>query len=274
MAENSPIATSAHDDADARLSACRDASPEEASCSDAPLSAQFFPVAERFVSINGEGLAAGRLCAFIRFAGCNLWCSYCDTRWANHPLVAVEGCSIADLLQWVKETEISAVMLTGGEPLCQPHLVNLVRVLMSVDAPHPLRVEIETNGSCDISPLIALRHEADEQAYPGSLHLTLDWKTPSAGEAVCDAMLEGNYGLLDERDAVKFVVGTQADLLFARDCIASLGEDARATMLLSPIWGQIDPVEIVEFMKEHTLYRARLQLQMHKIIWDSAERGV
>ena len=84
--------------------------------------AQLFPVAEKFVSVNGEGLAAGRPAAFIRFAGCNMWCTYCDTRWANHPLVEVEGWSVPDLAAWVAETGVSCVTLTGGEPLLQPYL--------------------------------------------------------------------------------------------------------------------------------------------------------
>lgn len=75
--------------------------------------AQLFPVAEKFVSVNGEGLAAGRPAAFIRFAGCNMWCTYCDTRWANHPLVEVEGWSVPDLVAWVAETGVSCVTLTG-----------------------------------------------------------------------------------------------------------------------------------------------------------------
>ena len=88
--------------------------------------AQLFPVAEKFVSVNGEGLAAGRPAAFIRFAGCNMWCTYCDTRWANHPLVEVEGWSVPDLVAWVAETGVSCVTLTGGEPVLQPLLPRLV----------------------------------------------------------------------------------------------------------------------------------------------------
>ena len=89
--------------------------------------AQLFPVAEKFVSLNGEGLASGRPAAFIRFAGCNMWCTYCDTRWANHPLVEVEGWSVPQLLAWVAETGVSCVTLTGGEPLLQPYLPDLDR---------------------------------------------------------------------------------------------------------------------------------------------------
>ena len=129
--------------------------------------AQLFPVAEKFVSVNGEGLAAGRPAAFIRFAGCNMWCTYCDTRWANHPLVEVEGWSVPDLAAWVAETGVSCVTLTGGEPLLQPYLPDLVQTLLAVDDPRPLRVEIETNGSRDLSPMAHLREACVEAGLLG-----------------------------------------------------------------------------------------------------------
>ena len=237
-------------------------------------SAQFLPVVEKFVSVNGEGLAAGQLAAFIRFAGCNLWCSYCDTRWANHPLVEVEGWSVENLVAWVRETGVRCATLTGGEPLLQPNLPYLVRALLEVCDPHPLRVEIETNGSRPVEPLLQLRAQAQAEGLPGLLCLTADWKTPSAGAEVCAAMLAGNYPLLDGRDAVKFVVGSEGDLAFARDRCEELGLFDSTNVLLSPVWGEIAPAQIVDFMAAHGLDRARLQLQMHKIIWPNVEKGV
>ena len=186
--------------------------------------AQLFPVAEKFVSVNGEGLAAGRPAAFIRFAGCNMWCTYCDTRWANHPLVEVEGWSVPDLAAWVAETGVSCVTLTGGEPLLQPYLPDLVQTLLAVDDPHPLRVE--------------------------------------------------NYELLDTRDAVKFVVGTEDDLAFMECCADEAGLWDRCAVLVSPVWGAIEPAEIAAYLIDHGLDRARLQLQLHKIIWPDETRGV
>lgn len=236
--------------------------------------AQLFPVVEKFVSLNGEGLAAGRPAAFIRFAGCNMWCTYCDTRWANHPYVEVEGWSVPDLVAWVAETGVSCVTLTGGEPLLQPYLPDLVQALLSVEEPRPLRVEIETNGSRDLAPLADLRRAAAEAGLPGSLHFTVDWKTPTAGEAVSAAMMRENYGLLDKRDAVKFVVGSEEDLSFAA---ARADEEQlwdRCTVLLSPVWGAIEPAAIAAYLIEHRLDRARLQLQLHKIIWPNETKGV
>jgi len=142
--------------------------------------AQLFPVAEKFVSLNGEGLAAGRPAAFIRFAGCNMWCTYCDTRWANHPLVEVEGWSVPQLLAWVAETGVSCVTLTGGEPLLQPYLPDLVQALLSVESPRPMRVEIETNGSRDLEPMAHLREACAEAGVPDRLRFTAGWEEPPA----------------------------------------------------------------------------------------------
>ena len=221
--------------------------------------AQLFPVAEKFVSVNGEGLAAGRPAAFIRFAGCNMWCTYCDTRWANHPLVEVEGWSVPDLAAWVAETGVSCVTLTGGEPLLQPYLPDLVQTLLAVDDPRPLRVEIETNGSRDLSPMAHLREACAEAGR--------------CMQSACPEIRE-NYELLDTRDAVKFVVGTEDDLAFMECCADEAGLWDRCAVLVSPVWGAIEPAEIAAYLIDHGLDRARLQLQLHKIIWPDETRGV
>lgn len=279
---NSPMAESlAEGRSSARPLAEREAVPSSGFASPAAHNdhaasprSQFLPVVEKFISVNGEGLAAGQLAAFIRFAGCNLWCSYCDTRWANHPLVEVEGWSVANLAQWVRDSEVRCVTLTGGEPLLQPHLSALVEALLAQEDPHPLRVEIETNGSRDLRPLEELRRQAARKRLPGQLCFTVDWKTPGAGSEVSAAMDCGNYLLLDKRDAVKFVVASLEDLQFARDRCRDLGLFESTNVLLSPVWGQIEPAAIVGFMQENNLGQARLQLQMHKIIWPGVEKGV
>ena len=203
-----------------------------------------------------------------------MWCTYCDTRWANHPLVEVEGWSVPDLAAWVAETGVSCVTLTGGEPLLQPYLPDLVQTLLAVDDPRPLRVEIETNGSRDLSPMAHLREACVEAGLLGSLHFTVDWKTPTAGEAVSAAMRRENYELLDTRDAVKFVVGTEDDLAFMECCADEAGLWDRCAVLVGPVWGAIEPAEIAAYLIDHGLDRARLQLQLHKIIWPDETRGV
>lgn len=130
-----------------------------------------------------------------------------------------------------------------------------------------MRVEIETNGSRDLSLMAHLREACVEAGLPGSLHFTVDWKTPTAGEAVSAAMRRENYELLDTRDAVKFVVGTEDDLAFMECCADEAGLWDRCAVLVSPVWGAIEPAEIAAYLIDHGLDRARLQLQLHKIIW-------
>ena len=115
---------------------------------DQPSSRATMPVAERFVSINGEGACAGKLAAFIRFTGCNLRCGYCDTMWANVPGAAAKGENPEQLAAWVRQTGVECVTLTGGEPVLQPLLPQLVELLLVEPGPNGrgLRVEIETNG--------------------------------------------------------------------------------------------------------------------------------
>lgn len=233
------------------------------------------PVVEKFVSVNGEGLASGRLAAFIRFAGCNLDCAYCDTQWANGSSAQDEAqhMSVHEIVEWVRRSDVSAVTLTGGEPLLQPELPVLADALLAVEDPHPLRVEIETNGSCDLLPYVELRNAAQEKGCPGSLHLTVDWKTPCAGNAA-GAMMEKNFSMLDRRDAVKFVVGSVDDVVFAKKHADAAELWGRTEVLLSPVWGSISPADIVDAMKMYGMDKARLQLQLHKLIWPDVQKGV
>lgn len=232
------------------------------------------PVAERFVSVNGEGRAAGKLAAFIRFTGCNLACSYCDTMWANAPAAAecAERVSVADLVAWARETRVECITLTGGEPALQPELPCLVRALLAEPGPlgRGLRVEIETNGAADLCELASLREEC--ASLPGSLTFTVDWKLPASGME--DRMLRENFALLDARDTVKFVCGGEGDLVRMLEVSRELGLPNRVPVYLSPVFGRLDPARIVDFMQDNNLTWATAQLQLHKIIWPGVEKGV
>lgn len=232
------------------------------------------PVAERFVSVNGEGRAAGKLAAFIRFTGCNLACSYCDTMWANAPAAAdhAERVSVADLVAWVRETRVECITLTGGEPALQPELPRLVRALLAEPGPlgRGLRVEIETNGAADLCELASLREEC--ASLPGSLTFTVDWKLPASGME--DRMLRENFALLGARDTVKFVCGGEGDLVCMLEVSRELGLPNRVPVYLSPVFGRLDPARIVDFMQDNNLTWATAQLQLHKIIWPGVEKGV
>ena len=243
-----------------------------------------FPVAERFTSINGEGRDAGRLATFVRFTGCNLRCSYCDTMWANEPGCPAECMTLSEIVAFVRAEGTGRVTLTGGEPLLQPGVDALIGAL--VDDGNA--VEIETNGAVDLGSFVGLRKRdaADPAACPelcGSdsvsaqssiprLSFTMDWKLPSSGMG--SHMLASNLALLGLRDTVKFVAGSDADLEEALRIMQAHDLCARTNVYLSPVFGQIEPARIVEFMQRNRLTQATVQLQLHKIIWPNVEKGV
>lgn len=233
-----------------------------------------FPVVERFVSLNGEGLCAGRPAAFVRFRGCNLDCSYCDTRWANDSDARAQELRLWDVVDWVRDTGLSCVTLTGGEPLLQAGLRELVLALLRVGSPKPLRVEVETNGSVSVQDLRAARITARQEQLPGRLALTIDCKTPSSGNPMGDDMMQQNFRSFEGGDSVKFVVGSREDLEFVERVAGKWRLWDRCAVLVSPVWGKIEPAEIAEFLVDRKLDRARLQLQLHKIIWPGVEKGV
>ncbi|MBR4361261.1 MAG: putative 7-carboxy-7-deazaguanine synthase QueE [Ruminococcus sp.] len=218
-----------------------------------------FPVAEKFTSINGESIRAGEPAVFIRFRGCNLSCGYCDTKWANKPDCPAEMLTAEELAGYVISTGIKNVTLTGGEPLLQDGIYELIELLMK----NGCNVEIETNGSISVAELAA---------KPFRPAFTLDYKLPSSGME--SAMLTDNYKYLKECDAVKFVSGTLADLEKAAEITEKYALTQKCRVYISPVFGGIEPERIVDFMLERKMNGVRLQLQLHKYIWDPEKRGV
>lgn len=216
-----------------------------------------FKVAEHFISINGEGQKAGELALFVRFVGCNLSCSWCDTKWANTPTAPFTEMSAQEICDLAKNSGVKNVTLTGGEPLLQNEITSLITAL----AKQGSSVEIETNGSV---PLPAISDS--------SVTFTMDYKLPSS-EMESRMCLE-NFARLTPRDTVKFVCGSHADLERAAQIIAQYDLTNKCKVYLSPVFTMIDPKDIVEYMKQHSLNGVRLQLQLHKFIWDPNERGV
>ena len=216
-------------------------------------------VAEKFVSINGESVRAGEAAVFIRLRGCNLCCSYCDTLWANTQDCPAEAMTVAEIAGYADSTGIVNVTLTGGEPMLCPELPELVAELMK----RGHRCEIETNGSIPIEALAGAEYRPV---------FTLDYKLPGSGME--SAMLTGNYRYLQGEDAVKFVSGSREDLERAREIIEGFALTEKCRVYISPVFGKIDPAEIVEFIINNRLNGVRLQLQLHKSIWDPDARGV
>lgn len=218
-----------------------------------------FPVAEKFVSINGEGVRAGELAAFIRFRGCNLNCTYCDTSWANSEDTDAQMLSADELCGWVFAMGVRNVTLTGGEPLLQKNIQTLINMLIHKG----IRTEIETNGS------IPLRVFAVSECRPV---FTMDYKLPGSGME--DHMYVDNLLVLGKEDTVKFVSGSVEDLAKAKEIIELYRLTEKCHVYFSPVFGEIEPAQIVDFMKENNMNDVRLQLQLHKYIWDPKTKGV
>lgn len=221
-------------------------------------------ITEVFRSIQGESTRAGSPCVFVRLTGCPLRCTYCDTEYAFR-----EGTrrALSDVVAEVLAHDVPLVCVTGGEPLAQPAAAALVRALCDAGR----AVQVETSGAVPI-----------DACDPRAMRI-LDVKTPGSGEA--DRDLPDQRDGLRPHDEVKFVLTGRDDYVFAREVIRSerLAERC-AAVLLSPVFGQprgleiagaaaLDPARLAAWILEDAL-PVRLQLQLHKFIWDPAARGV
>lgn len=218
-----------------------------------------YRIAEKFISINGEGRHAGQLAVFIRFCGCNLRCSYCDTAWAWEDDAPGELLSQEEICAYISQSGIRRVTLTGGEPLRQAHILELLQELAAL----PIQVEIETNGSQPLAPVLTL---------PNRPELTVDYKLPGSGMEA--HMHKEELALLDKRDVVKFVCSDKDDLQRALAVMQELKLAERTNVYLSAVWGKLKPADIVDFMRENCLNGVNLQLQLHKFIWPPDTKGV
>lgn len=210
-------------------------------------------VNEIYESIQGESTWAGERCVFVRLTFCDLRCSYCDTTYAFY-----EGNkqTLSQILETVEAFDCPLVEITGGEPLLQKNVMPLMTALADAGR----IVLLETSGAHDIS-------EVDPR-----VHRIMDLKTPGSGEVARNRY--ENIAHLTPRDEVKFVIGSRADYDWSRDQVQrhDLARRCRA-VLFSPIFGRIDPREIVDWIVADKL-PVRFQLQMHKFIWKPEQRGV
>jgi 7-carboxy-7-deazaguanine synthase len=215
--------------------------------------ASMLTVNEIYHSIQGESTWAGRPCVFVRLTFCDLRCNYCDTAYAFYE---GEKIPLPEILKRVRMFECPLVEITGGEPLLQKNVLPLMTMLADAG----MVVLLETSGAHDIS-------EVDAR-----VHRIMDLKTPGSGE--CERNLWSNISRLTGRDEVKFVIGSREDYEWSRERMRehALSQRCRA-VLFSPIFGRIQPREIVEWMLADKL-EARFQLQMHKFIWPPTARGV
>src|SRR4029077_21288148 len=208
---------------------------------------------EIYHSIQGESTWVGWPCVFVRLTFCDLRCNYCDTEYAFY-----EGIkrSLGEILDAVAAYRCPLVEITGGEPLLQKNVLPLMSMLCDLG----YTVLLETSGAHDIS-------NVDPR-----VHRIMDLKTPGSGEVEKNRW--SNIDHLTKRDEVKFVMGSREDYEWSRDTVNKfdLTRLCRA-VLFSPIFGRIDPRQIVEWILTYKL-DVRFQLQMHKFIWTPTQRGV
>ncbi len=206
---------------------------------------------EIFKSIQGESTYAGLPCTFVRLAGCNLRCAYCDTNYAYY-----DGKELSDdeIINKIEEYGVKCVEFTGGEPLLQEETPKLLKTLLDKG----YNVLVETNGSICIGCL-------DKR-----LNIIMDYKTPGSG--MSERMRPKNFDFLKPTDQIKFVMMNESDYIWARDIIKSNKLDEKyENILMSPAYGELSPKSLVTWVLQDNL-KVRVQLQIHKYIWAPDER--
>lgn len=209
-------------------------------------------VCEIFLSIQGESSYAGLPCTFVRLTGCNLRCVYCDTRYAYEEGVDI---SIEEIIKTVKGFGINTVEITGGEPLIQNETATLIQGFLE----EGFIVLLETNGSVSIEHI-------DRRTV-----IIMDIKTPSS-------MMSGSFNMknldyIKDTDEIKFVLMNRQDYEWARDFIRENDLLNRCNVLFSPVFGVLSPRDLSKWIISDKL-KIRLNLQLHKHIYDPALRGV
>ena len=209
-------------------------------------------VCEIFSSIQGESHWAGYPCTFVRLTGCNLDCTYCDTRYARE---GGEEMDAAAVVEAVRAKGLATVEVTGGEPLVQPGAADLLWRLAGAG----FRVLLETNGSLPL------------EGVPPKVHVVMDVKTPGSGME--DRNRWENLAVLKTSDELKLVLRDRADYEWARRVLREKGILGRFRASVSPVWGELEPGALAEWLLADRL-DVRLQLQLHRLLWPGMERGV
>lgn len=209
-------------------------------------------VSELFFSIQGESSFAGLPCVFIRLAGCNLRCTYCDARYTHEEGGARK--TVAELLDFTARFPCTIVEVTGGEPLVQDDTVVLLEALLAEDR----TVLLETNGSLSLA------------GVPAAVVKIVDVKCPDSG--MSGHFLTENLTFLQDHDELKFVLCSKKDYQWALSFIDRNRLMGRK-LLFSPVPGALPPTILADWLLADRL-PIRLQLQLHKILWPDIARGV
>lgn len=220
-------------------------------------------IVEIFSSIDGEGIRTGQLCTFIRTFGCNCRCSYCDSMYALEGTDYTEM-SVPEIVEQCIQLKNKCITLTGGEPLIHNGVYELLEELIK----EGFDVNVETNGTVDISKFFM-------DSTTGSLFFTVDYKTPYSKEEPKMCM-DNFYKNVGSCDVVKFVCGSEEDLNRMLEVVTEMEKRLYVMphIFVSPVFGAIEAHKLVDFIKEHNLQSVRVQLQLHKYIYDPELRGV
>lgn len=224
------------------------------------ISQRLLNISELFYSIQGESTHAGLPCVFIRLAGCNLRCRYCDARYTYEEAHATMTLEV--ILSFVDGYPDALVEITGGEPLLQENVYPLMAELVA----RGRTVLLETNGSLPIDAVVP------------EVIVILDIKTPGSGSA--DSLAGGNIGAAGARNKnipgsceIKFVLTSRDDYTWARDLVNQHGLNTSCPTLFSPVKGELSPADLAAWILQDQL-AVRLQLQLHTLIWPHLSRGV
>jgi len=208
-------------------------------------------LSEIFYSLQGESSYAGLPCVFVRLAGCNLRCTYCDTKYAYESELTL---SVQEIIKEIEKYHpVKLVEITGGEPLLQGEAIELMQLLIK----NKYKVLLETNNSISL------------ENVPRQVIKIVDFKTPSSG--MSEKMLWDNNQYLNEKDELKFVIADREDFDWSL-MILKKYDLLKFRILFSPVFGKLDQTELAEWILK-TKLPIRLNVQMHKLLWGD-KRGV
>ena len=206
---------------------------------------QSLRITEVFYSLQGESLSVGAPTVFVRLTGCPLRCHYCDSAYAFH---GGEKRTLQQLFEQIQSYNTRFICVTGGEPLAQPGCLDLLRLLCD----QGYEVSLETSGALSI------------EGVDTRVSRVVDLKTPDSGES--DRNLYDNLHWLTPKDQIKFVICSERDYQWAKFKLDEYDLSAKATVLFSPSFEQIDSTSLAQWVLRDQL-PVRMQLQLHKILW-------
>lgn len=245
-------------------------------------------VIEIFASIDGEGSRQGLLTTFLRLHDCNIRCSYCDTTYSYGIDSIFTEMTVAEVADVIESLGNHRITITGGEPLLQEAAV--VELIDELNRRKAETMQDNTSGQAGSTCIIDIDKFDKREMLNNSLYdfnietngtiipsfhrdnvwFTYDYKTPSS--LAEESMNIDIFKVTTERDLIKFVVGSPEDL----DCMRRIIDQypTAAQIYVSPVWGQIEAVLIIDYMKAYNLQNVRFQLQIHKFVWDPDTKGV